>query len=81
MAQNETKKTKKSHGFTAVALVFAAISLAIVVLINLMVSRLNITWDMTSSGMYKLTDSTRDYLDSLDKEVNLLPVRYGRAFN
>lgn len=70
MAQNETKKTKKSHGFTAVALVFAAISLAIVVLINLMVSRLNITWDMTSSGMYKLTDSTRDYLDSLDKEVN-----------
>ncbi|MBO4865786.1 MAG: GldG family protein [Ruminococcus sp.] len=70
MAQNETKKPKKSHGFTAVAIVFAAISLAIVVFINLMVSRLNIIWDLTSTGIYKLTDSTRDYLDSVDKKVN-----------
>ncbi|SFB66584.1 GldG family protein [Ruminococcus albus] len=70
MAQNETKKPKKSYGFTAVALVFAAISLAIVVLINLMVSRMNIIWDMTSTGIYKLTDSTKDYLNSVDKKVN-----------
>jgi hypothetical protein len=70
MAQKETTKPKKSRGFTAVALIFAAISLAIVVLINMMVSRLDITWDLTSSGMYKLTDTTTNYLDSLDKKVN-----------
>lgn len=70
MAQKETNKRKKSFGFTAVALIFAAISLAIVVMINLMVSRLGITWDLTPTGIYKLTDTTTDYLDSVDKKVN-----------
>ncbi|MCR5020883.1 GldG family protein [Ruminococcus sp.] len=70
MAQKETNKRKKSFGFTAVALIFAAISLAIVVMINLMVSRLDITWDLTPTGIYKLTDTTTDYLDSVDKKVN-----------
>lgn len=70
MAQNETTKPKKSRGFTAAAVMFGAIALAIVVLINLMVSRLNVIWDMTPTGIYKLTDSTRDYLKSVDKDVN-----------
>lgn len=70
MAQKENTKPKKSRGFTAVALIFAAISLAIVVFINLMVSRLNITWDLTPNKIYKLTDSTTDYLKSVDKKVN-----------
>ena len=70
MAQKETTKPKKSRGFTAVALIFAAISLAIVVLINLMVTRLNITWDLTPTKIYKLTDSTTNYLKTVDKKVN-----------
>ncbi|MBO5558598.1 GldG family protein [Ruminococcus sp.] len=70
MAQKETAKPKKARSFTAAAMVFGAIALAIVILLNLMVSRLNVIWDMTPTGMYKLTQSTRDYLESVDKKVN-----------
>ena len=70
MAQKETAKPKKARSFTAAALIFGAIALAIVVLINLMVSRLNVIWDMTPTGIYKLTEPTRTYLSSVDKKVN-----------
>ena len=70
MAQKETTKPKKTRGFTVVAVVFGTIALAIVVLINLMVSRMNVVWDMTPTGMYKLTDSTKNYLKTVDKQVN-----------
>ncbi len=70
MAQKETNKPKKARSFTAAAIVFGAIALAIVILINLMVSRINVVWDMTPTGIYKLTDSTTNYLESLDKKVN-----------
>ncbi|MCR5142963.1 MAG: GldG family protein [Ruminococcus sp.] len=70
MAQKETNKPKKARSFTAAAVVFGAIALAIVILINLMVSRINVVWDMTPTGIYKLTDSTTNYLESLDKKVN-----------
>lgn len=70
MAQKETNRPKKARSFTAAAIVFGAIALAIVILINLMVSRINVVWDMTPTGIYKLTDSTTNYLESLDKKVN-----------
>ena len=70
MAQKENNKPKKARSFTAAAVVFGAIALAIVILINLMVSRINVVWDMTPTGIYKLTDSTTNYLESLDKKVN-----------
>ena len=70
MAQKETNRPKKARSFTAAAVVFGAIALAIVILINLMVSRINVVWDMTPTGIYKLTDSTTNYLESLDKKVN-----------
>ena len=70
MAKNETAKPKKTHSFTAAAVVFGAIALAIVVLINLMVSRMNVIWDMTPTGIYKLTEPTKNYLNSVDKKIN-----------
>lgn len=70
MANKETAKPKKTRSFTVAAAVFAVIALAIVVLINLMVSRLNIIWDMTPTSIYKLTDPTKNYLKTVDKKVN-----------
>ena len=70
MAKKENAKPKKAYGFTVLATVFAIVALAVVVLINLMVSRINVIWDMTPTGIYKLTDSTRSYLNSVDKKVN-----------
>ena len=72
MEQNKTKtkKTEKPRSFAGFAVVFAAITLVIAILLNLLASRLNIVWDMTPTGMYKLTDTSRNYLSSLDKEVN-----------
>ena len=70
MAQKENAKPKKARSFTAAAVVFGTIALAVVVLLNLMVTRLNVIWDMTPTGMYKLTSTTRDYLNSVDKKVN-----------
>ncbi len=71
MAQNENAKPKKARSFTAAALVFGAIALAIVILLNLMVSKLNVTWDMTPTSIYELTQPTKDYLNSVDKKINM----------
>ncbi len=74
MAQTKTKTKTKSSGkprsFTAFALMFAALALAIAVVINLLASRLDVVWDMTPTSMYKLTDTSRNYLEKLDKQVN-----------
>ena len=70
MAQKETAKPKKARSFTPAAIAFGTIALAIVVLINLMVSRLNVIWDMSPTGIYQLTDTTRNYLNSVDKQVD-----------
>ncbi len=64
------KKAEKPRSFTALAAIIAALALAIAIVINLMASRLNVVWDMTPTGMYKLTDTSKDMLKSLDKEVN-----------
>ncbi len=71
MTEKETKKPKKTHGFAFLAAVFAVIATAVVVLLNLMVSKLGIIWDMSPGKMYKLTDQTKKYLNSVDKTVNM----------
>ena len=69
MEQNKT--AKKPRSFTGYAAVFAALALAIAIMLNLLASRLDIVWDMTPTGMYKLTDTSKDMLSKLDKKVNI----------
>ncbi|MCR5718143.1 MAG: GldG family protein [Oscillospiraceae bacterium] len=66
----EQKKNDKRRGFTAFALMLLGMTLAIAIVLNLLASRLNVIWDMTPTGMYKLTDTSRDFLNQLDKKVN-----------
>ncbi|MBQ4466558.1 MAG: GldG family protein [Oscillospiraceae bacterium] len=71
MEQKSTaNKSTKPRSFTGFAVVFMALTLVIAIVLNLLASRLNIVWDMTPTGMYKLTDTSRDYLKKLDKDVN-----------
>ena len=64
------KKSEKPRSFTALGAIIAAMALAIAIVLNLMASRLNVVWDMTPTGMYKLTDTSKTMLSNLDKEVN-----------
>ncbi|MBQ8928466.1 MAG: GldG family protein [Oscillospiraceae bacterium] len=68
MEQVRTKT--KNRKFTAYAAVLAALALAIAIPVNLLASRLNVVWDMTPAGMYRLTDTTKAYLESMDKDVD-----------
>lgn len=71
--QNPAKtpaKNRKNTRSTAFALLMAALALAIAIPLNLLASRLNIIWDMTPTKMYELTDTTKNYLNGLDKQVD-----------
>ena len=61
----------KSRKFTAYALILAALALAVAIPLNLIAGRLDVIWDMTPAKMYEVTDTTKEYLASLDKQVDL----------
>ena len=69
MEQN-TKTAQKKRSFTAYIISLAALTLALAITLNLLASRLDIVWDMTPTSMYKLTDTSKDMLSRLDKNVN-----------
>lgn len=70
MEQNKKMKNLKNRKFTAYAAILAALALAVAIPLNLLASRLDITWDMTPTKMYELTDTTKDFLAKLDKPVD-----------
>ena len=69
-ANTPQKKNRKSFRSTTFALLLAVLVLAIAIPLNLLASRLDIVWDMTPSNMYELTDTTKNYLNGLDKQVD-----------
>lgn len=65
-----TKKTNSKRGAFSVGL--CALAVAAVLLFNLLVGQLpsSITaFDMSGSGIYNITDTTRDYLAGLDQDI------------
>ncbi len=70
MEQNKPFKNLKNRKFTAYAALLAALALAVAIPINLLASRLNIIWDMTPAKLYELSDTTKNYLKNLDKQVD-----------
>ena len=63
-------KNLKNRKFTAYAAVLSALALAVAIPVNLLASRLNIIWDMTPAKLYELSDTTKNYLSTLDKQVD-----------
>lgn len=70
MEQKTTTAGQKSRKFSTYATIMGALALAIAIPLNLLASRLNIVWDMTPTGLYELSDTTRNFLNGLDKQVN-----------
>ncbi|MGN1086037.1 MAG: Gldg family protein, partial [Porcipelethomonas sp.] len=64
----EVKKSKKKNvKFTTIAWVMAIMLLVIIIPLNIVVSLFDVQFDLTQNKMYSLTQTTRDYLSSLDK--------------
>ena len=70
MEQKTVTAKQKSKKFSAYATIMGALALAIAIPLNLLASRLNIIWDMTPTNLYELSDTTRNFLNGLDKQVN-----------
>ena len=66
----EAKKTKKNMKFTTIAWIMAIMLLVIIIPVNIFASVFDKKFDLTSSKMYSLTDTTTDYLNSLDKTID-----------
>lgn len=60
--------TRKFKG-GAYATVISMMMIAIVIIINLIFSKLNLTFDMTSDGKYSLTEETIEMLGELEDEI------------
>lgn len=66
--------SRKTLGFGTYSVGMIAVVTAIVVVVNLTVNRLPssmTSFDMTSGGLYSLTEETKDYLSQLDEDVTI----------
>lgn len=68
--QMNMKKSKKNIKFTTIAWIMAAMLLVIIIPVNILVSVFDLKLDLTENSLYSLTDTTKDYLSSLDKNVD-----------
>ena len=60
--------SSKNRKYTALAWILAILVLAVAIPVNLIVDRLNISFDMTPHRQYSLTKTTEDYLTKLDAD-------------
>ncbi len=58
----------KGGAYTAI---FSVLAVIVVVAINLIFGKLNITFDFTDNGMFSITDETRDYLAGIDDDITI----------
>ena len=71
MSQN--KQTNRFHNwkntkFAGMAVTLAILVLVIAVVLNMIVSRLDFSWDISPNKQYSLSSTTEKYLDQLDSE-------------
>ncbi len=68
---NTVKKSKKNLKFTSIAGILATMLIVVVILINVAVSFFDVQLDMTPNKLYSLNDTSIEYLNNLEKEVDL----------
>lgn len=64
----------KNVGFSAFSSGRMALAVAIVVVINIMMGELPVSWtsiDLTSQKLYSLTDQSREFVDAMDRNVTI----------
>ncbi len=65
------KKSKKNLKFTSIAWMLAVMLIVVVILINIAVSFFDVELDMTPNQLYTLNDTSVEYIENLDKEVDI----------
>lgn len=68
---NTVKKSKKNLKFSSIAAILSAILIIITILINVAISFFDVQIDMTPNNMYSMSSKTKDYLNSLEKDVDI----------
>lgn len=72
MNRTEKKETRlrnwKNTKFASMAWILAILIVIIAVILNMIVAKLDFTWDISPNKMYSLTDTTEEYLDEMDVE-------------
>lgn len=68
---NTVKKSKKNLKFSSIAVILSVILIIITILINVAISFFDVQIDMTPNNMYSMSSQTKDYLNSLDKDVDI----------
>lgn len=66
----QAKKTKKNIKFTTIAWIMAIMLLVIIIPVNIFATVFDAEFDLTSSNMYSLTDTTKNYLNSIDEKID-----------
>ncbi len=69
--KNKRPNQKKNRRYTALALTLAILVIVAIIPLNLLADRLNISWDMSSNQMYTMSDTTVEYLNSLETDVTI----------
>ena len=68
MSQNQKFRNWKNTKFAGMAWLLAILVLVIAIILNMIVARLGISWDISPNKQYSLSDTTESYLDKLDQE-------------
>ena len=61
-------KNTKNKKFTSLAWILAALVLVVAIVINMIVARLNRSWDLSPNKQFSLSNTSSRYLDELDAE-------------
>jgi len=72
--ENRLRKifTSKSFRYGTSSFIIVAVVLALFVVINITIPLLELEWDLTPEGLYTLSDTSKQILDDLDDEVEII---------
>jgi uncharacterized membrane-anchored protein YhcB (DUF1043 family) len=65
---NEKFRNWKNTKFSSMAWILAILVLIIAVILNMIVARLDLNWDVSPNKQYSLSSTTESYLDQMDKD-------------
>jgi len=66
----DVKKSKKNLKFTTIAWIMAAMLLIIIIPVDIVASKIDVSLDLTPNRVYSLSKTTSDYLSGLDEKVD-----------
>lgn len=71
MGKFNFKLNKRSLKYGSNSIILIAIVVAIAVVVNLLVGMANLKWDLTSDKLYSISDTSKDVLKGIKKEVTI----------